>query len=623
MLKLAEHEHLYYLINSTSENETLDISFKSCLFKLCTFYSGRIAISTDSEMNTYEDVYQSTTAIMEHLVANGVSSHDRIAVALDRSPEFIYSILAVLCLGACYIPLDNTLPKELVDQQMLEADIDFIINAKPIPIQGPRKIKVAKVNSRLPKKDFSTETTQVNQRESHNRLAYIIFTSGSTGKPKATGISVAGLLSSTAARVGYYHTKTIHKNMLLSSLSFDSSVAVIFGSLFSGDNLYLAPVGVEKDIEAVSNLVKDAEITSLLNLPSYLSALIAYDNGVNSAGLKRIVMAGEKVRVDDLTNIRAITPEAQIYNEYGPAEATVWATVASLNLMNDFEDGVPIGQAVSHVTLHVLDDELKQVAIGEAGELCIGGVGVAVGYTNNIRETALRFVPDPYSDVPGRRLYRTGDRCMWRSDGNLSFIDRIDRQFKLDGYRIEPGFIERNAMMLEGVDNAVIVLVPSKESGSIHLFTSSSLTASCIRDHLYSQIPTYMMPALIHTLYNMPHLPNGKLDFRQVLKDATDFRTVSCSSIYSENDYLMTSIRNVWYRVLGVDSIGDEDNFFSLGGSSMKAAMIINRIKKILNVRISVAILFKEPTIQGMYNSLIQVPEVHKILRDIGNSKSS
>jgi acyl-coenzyme A synthetase/AMP-(fatty) acid ligase len=337
-------------------------------------------------------------------------------------------------------------------------------------------------------------------------------------------------------------------------------------------------------------LVVREKVTSLLTLPSYVRVL--YDSTGNMpafARIERLILAGERVVGSDVTDAVKRSPAIHIFNEYGPTEATVWASAMRLSPGAEWEAGVPIGTAVAHVKTYILDEDCQQVAVGHEGELHIGGESIAAGYINNPRETADRFIPDPFSDRPGSRLYRTGDRVVMGADANLMFVGRVDRQIKLHGYRIELDHIEVAATNLPDVSAAAAIYLASPED---------RVEQSEIRTRLQSALPRHMLPARIRVVTDLQRLPNGKFDYEALTRAARGTQDIDVEMHMV--DGLHARIRGIWETVLQRTEISLDEDFFDLGGNSIKAAMIANRVQRLLKTKLYVGQLFEQPTIRGL-----------------------
>ncbi|MGH7830205.1 MAG: amino acid adenylation domain-containing protein, partial [Candidatus Binatia bacterium] len=348
-------------------------------------------------------------------------------------------------------------------------------------------------------------------------LAYVIYTSGSTGTPKGVLVTHQSLVHSTRARTIYYREPAA-SFLLLSSLAFDSSVAGIFWTLCQGGMLVLPNQGPERDLASVEALIAKNRVSHTLSVPSLYRLLLEGAQAQRLSSLRTVIVAGEACPAKLAEIHRRIIPQASLFNEYGPTEATVWCTVHAVNPDRD-GTSVPIGQPISGIQIHLLDPHMRPVSVGVAGELYIGGVAVARGYLNHPQLTADRFVPDPFAEESGARLYRTGDlgRCL--ANGNIEFLGRIDHQVKIRGFRIELEEIQailtrhpavREAIVSKREDfvgdaQLVAYVVPQLEQ---------SLTVTELRSFVKSRLPDYMVPSAFVTLPSLPLTSRGKLDRR-------------------------------------------------------------------------------------------------------------
>jgi amino acid adenylation domain-containing protein len=349
----------------------------------------------------------------------------------------IAGVLAILKSGAAYVPLSPDTPPERLEMMVQDAGIELLL-------------------TQLERGQFDLLSRQNPELKSRaGNLAYVIYTSGSTGRPKGVEITHRNLVHSTSARFVYYD-EPVQSFLLVSPFFFDSSVAGIFWTLCYGGKLVLAPKDFERDPKALAALIEAEQVSHILCLPVVHSLLLRQATGTQLDSLRCVIVAGEPCPAELPKQHSQLLPQASLFNEYGPTEGTVWSTVHQC-APQDSATTVPIGRPVPNVQTYVLDDQLQPVPVGVAGELYIGGEGVARGYRNHAAQTAARFVPHPYSTEAGARLYATGDLARYLPDGTLEFLGRRDQQIKIRGYRIELGEIEAALSEHPLVREAVVV----------------------------------------------------------------------------------------------------------------------------------------------------------------------
>ncbi len=488
-----------------------------------------------------------------------------VAICMERSLEIVIAILATLKSGAAYLPIDPAYPQERI-AFMLE-------DSGAIELPSPHRSGET-VNKRLP---------------APANLAYLIYTSGSTGKPKGVAVSHANAVASVAARMQQYGSP--ESFLLFPSFSFDSSVAVIFGTLLTGGRLVVAPDAVLHDVDAITGLIERERIAGILLVPLLYQAMLDHADASRLASLRTVIVAGEAIPRTLPAQHYARLPHAQLWNEYGPTEASVWCTVA---LLSPEDDTIPIGTPIPNAQVHVLDDKLERVPIGATGELYIGGDGVARGYARRPALTAERFIANPYGP-PGSRLYRTGDLARWRFDGRLDFLGRADQQVKIRGFRIEPGEIEAALTALPDIVQAAVLAEDGRLTAYVVARDGSTIESASVRRALADRLPKHMLPSSIVTLPALPLTPNGKLD-RAALPSAHEPSRTSVPP----RDALEYQLLRMFEDVLDTALLGVTDDFFDHGGHSLLAVRLMARIRSECGHAIPLAALFEQPTVEHL-----------------------
>ncbi|HZN07055.1 MAG TPA: non-ribosomal peptide synthetase, partial [Pyrinomonadaceae bacterium] len=435
-------------------------------------------------------------------------------------------------------------------------------------------------------------------------LAYVIYTSGSTGRPKGVEITHRNLVHSTSARFVYYD-EPVHSFMLVSPFFFDSSVAGIFWTLCSGGKLVLPPQRFEQDFAA---LIEREHVSHLLCLPSVHSLLLRQASNDRLKSLRCVIVAGEPCPPELPARHFETLPHAALFNEYGPTEGTVWATVYQCPPHDrpTAVMSVPVGRPVPNAQTYVLDDLLQPAPIGVAGELYIGGEGVARGYRNSAPQTAERFVPHPFAT--GARLYATGDRARYLPNGELEFLGRRDQQVKVRGYRIELGEIEMALADHTAVREAVVVAGEQRVVAYVTADGPIEPAADELREFLRQRLPEYMLPSQFVLLDAMPLGANGKVD-RQALPAATSSRPAMTVSFAAPQTPLEQTIADVWREFLKLDTVGVNDVFFDLGGHSLLLVLVHERLQQRLHREVPIADLFKFPTVRTLARNLDSRPQ--------------
>ncbi|MCY9687161.1 non-ribosomal peptide synthetase, partial [Paenibacillus apiarius] len=415
--------------------------------------------------------------------------------------------------------------------------------------------------------------------------AYVIYTSGTTGKPKGVVVEHRNVVNFITGMVRSLPFVPFGSILSVTTVSFDIFVTESWVPLSCGMQIVLASEAELQDPALLGDLLAEHPVQLMQTTPSRLSMMLKQEQ--SAAQLRRIpalLIGGEPLPAALLKQLRAQT-NASLYNMYGPTETTVWSTFEHLG---DSEgEKVSIGRPLANTQAYVLNEALQLQPIGAVGELCLGGAGVARGYWAREELTKEKFVAHPY--LPGERIYRTGDLARWLPDGRLEHLGRIDHQVKIRGYRIEPGEIEAHLLRIEGVKEAVVTVVAGEtERGEQELCAyvtgSSELTAQAMRSKLAAGLPPYMIPSHFIRLEKMPLTPNGKLDRKALpapegaLRMGTEYAAPRTAT--------EAKLAQLWQEVLGLERVGIRDNFFDIGGHSLRAMTLVSRIHQTLEAEV-------------------------------------
>ncbi|MNO23763.1 Linear gramicidin synthase subunit D [compost metagenome] len=546
---------------------------------------------------TYGEVNGKANQLARYLQQHGAVPESFVGVFLDRSPEMIVSILAVLKSGAAYVPISTAFPDDRISYMMDEAKFKVILtNSK----HAERVSTIAQRNktSALPIIKLDTEWISIEAEPADNLsgsnapsdLAYMIYTSGSTGKPKGVMVEHKGIPNLVHEQIDKFLLNPKDRVLQYASISFDASISEIFTTLVAGATLVLPP---EENIyvgEELLNLLKNKNISVVTLVPSVLSGL----PNVELSNLKTLVTAGEACT---RKLIQYWAPKLNFLNAYGPTEATVCATIHRCDAS---EDVISLGASIGNTAVYVLNQHLQPVSDGETGELYISSIGVARGYLNAEELTAKHFVSNPFNDGFSDRLYRTGDLCVQVAENVIEWVGRDDHQVKVSGIRIELGELEYALREHPSIQEAVITY--NYETNTVGAYikvdTTAKLNISEIRDYLLSQFPQYMVPTRYKFVDEFRTLTSGKID-RNNLPPMEDVRPEIASEYIAPNSYLEKELEAIWCEVLKLDKVGIHDNFFELGGQSLMATQIVTRIRGVLGMEVPLHVIFgSKPTIE-------------------------
>lgn len=580
------------------------------------------AVEFQGTIVSYAMLNQRANQLARYLRANGVCNHTRVAVCAERGPEMLVALLGILKAGGAYVPLDPASPPKRMHYILEDASPTLTLThgnvRRSIPDSVPRVVAMEDIShqiSTLPSANLDTRESGLKATD----LAYIIYTSGSTGTPKGVMVEHWNVTRLFAATKTNFNFSERDVWALFHSFAFDFSVWEIFGALLHGGKLVIVPRDVTQSPEAFLQLLRATGVTVLNQTPSAFTQLIdAYRrSNTRDHTLRVVIFGGEALdarRLRPWLECNGAGPP-QLVNMYGITETTVHVTYRRLTTDDiQGESGNMIGAALPDMAVYVLDRRGQPVPIGAAGEMYVGGAGVSRGYLNRPDLTRERFVPDPFAEVAGARMYKSGDLARWRDHGELEYLGRNDDQVKIRGFRIELGEIEAQLARHFAIKQAVVVVVdhvsgvkqllayvvPNNSPGEARVYDAKNLRA-----HLQSLLPDYMIPSAFITIDRIPLTVNGKLD-RQALPrpERTSYAGDDYEAPVGEVEEI---IAEIWRSVLGTDRVGRWDNFFQLGGHSLLATQVIVRIRAAFAVDLPIIALFQSPTLHGLASRTMEL----------------
>jgi amino acid adenylation domain-containing protein len=537
-----------------------------------------VAVTFEGESLSYARLNELANRIAHRLRAVGVGPQTLVGVCAERSVELVAGLLGVLKAGAAYLPLDPEYPGDRLAFMVSDAAAPVVLTQSHLRDLLPATDATVLVLD--DEGEWAGQSSDNPPPTTADHMAYVIYTSGSTGRPKGvpnTHRSIVNRLDWMQRRYGLTAGDAVLQK---TPASFDVSVWEFFWPLQTGARLVLARPGGHKDAGYLRDLLFAEAITTAHFVPSMLTVFLGEDGIEAATSLRRVICSGEELPHAAAVEFTTRFPGCELHNLYGPTEAAIdvsaWhCTPAELAEVTS----VPIGAPIANLRLYVLDSRGNPTPVGVAGELHIGGVGLARGYHRRPALTAERFVPDPFSFEPGSRLYRTGDLARWRPDGTIDFLGRIDHQVKLRGLRIELGEIESALREQDGVtEAAVIVREDNPGDKRLVAYVVGAASTSELKNALKDRLPEYMVPAAFVELDTLPLSPNGKLD-RKALPAPVAARDASTELVAPRTD-VERLLAAIWSEILGVETLGIDDDFFDLGGHSMLATQVVARIRK-------------------------------------------
>ncbi|MCP5045597.1 MAG: amino acid adenylation domain-containing protein, partial [bacterium] len=538
-------------------------------------------------------------------------SNPIVGLMVNRSILMIIGILGILKAGAAYLPIESQYPPERINYMLQDSNTRLLLSRGGLEKKVPGNCEILDLDDAGTYSDSGENPAR--QPDAPGDLAYVIFTSGSTGKPKGV-LTMHYNVTRVVLNTNYIQLDPGDRVLQWSNFAFDGSVFDIYGALLNGAALVLLPEASTAAVDLLAGIIHRQSITVFFVTTALFNLLVdeqprIFDN------IRKILFGGERVSVEHTAWALESARSDKIIHVYGPTETTVYATYYPIDEVDERAVTVPIGRPLANTAVYILNNRFLPVAIGVTGELYIGGLGTARGYLNRQDLTMERFIPNPF--LEGDRLYKTGDLGRWLSDGNIEFVGRIDHQVKIRGFRIELGEIESQLLKYPGLKEAVVNVMGEQENDrSICAYyvpvqgnnqkgpdSAGPISSSQLIDFLSQSIPQYMIPAFFVELEEIPLTPNGKVDIKALPEPGPDIGKDYTAPSGETQEKLV----ELWAEVLGRnprhsdqlrESLGIDDNFFTMGGHSIKGVKMMTRIRETFNVKISLKEIFQFPTIR-------------------------
>ncbi|MGQ8817279.1 amino acid adenylation domain-containing protein [Serratia sp. NA_13] len=604
LLLPAEHQHIFHEWNNTQQSWVMPQGIHQFLEQQVLRTPNAPAICYEQQQTSYLQLNQQANQFAGFLRQQGIQPDDRIAVCVNRSPEMVMALYAILKSGAAYVPIDPDYPQDRLRHMLQDCGAKYVLidEAGEQALHSIRDIVIPRLHlqhdSHLWQQEPKSNLAPLAD-DPQRSLAYVIYTSGSTGKPKGVMNEHRGVINRLLWMQQAY--PLTHDDVVLQKtpFSFDVSVWEFFWPLMVGARLAIAKPGGHQDPDYLGACIAQHQVTTLHFVPSMLQLFLRHGEMAQCAPLRRIICSGEALPLATVQRCLQQLPHAELHNLYGPTEAAV--DVSSWQCMPDDERAlVPIGKPIANTQLHILDSRLQPLPPGIAGELHIGGIQVARGYLNRPELNAERFIADPFSHDPQARLYKTGDLARWLPDGNIEYLGRNDFQVKIHGVRIELGEIEQQLRQCEGVEDAAI-LAREDEHGGKRLVAyvvapDENIGSAQWRGQLQRHLPDFMVPSSFIRLKALPLSPNGKLD-RKALPAPAPAKQVSRQHQVPQTAQEQL-LAGLWSELLGVTQIGLDDDFFELGGHSLHAIQLLVKLKR-RGYPVVIKTLFAHPTLRA------------------------
>ncbi len=569
-----------------------------------------IAVISEDETLTYQKLNQRADQIAHRLYALGVRPEIVVGLCVERSVKMVVGILGILKAGGAYLPLDPEYPQERLQYMVKDTGADIILTSRRLMglLNSLGELSLIPLDADDVFDEGLVGNDKVPSIAPHpSNLAYVIYTSGSTGHPKGTLIEHHSL-------VNYLFWVNTHLMLdggvrlpLITKLTFDASLKQLFAPLMRGDEVLIYPDDVVAQPTRLLRALAANHQFGLNCTPSLWRAIIdeiCHNPDVQPMNsLSHLFIGGERLSPDIISRSFETLPHLHVWNLYGPSETTANSSAAKISSPGH----ATIGRPIANTQIYILDSEHQITPIGVPGELHIGGEGLARGYLHRPDLTSERFIPNPFSDKPGARLYNTGDLgCYW-PDGNIEFLGRIDNQVKIRGFRIELGEVETALCQHPSVSQAVVVALEERPGDKrliayVVAVPAENDPSPGLRSFLQEKLPEYMIPSAFEFLDALPRTPNGKVD-RRALPEPNWERSrldTHTKAPVVPRDILEVQLAKIWEKVLGVKNIGMQDNFFDLGGHSLLAVRLFSLVHKIFGKDLPLTTLFKAPTVRQL-----------------------
>lgn len=591
MVSEKEKQKILYEFNSTS----CDYEEKKCVHELIEEQvlktPKEIACIFGEDKMTYKELNSRANAVANELRNKGVSRNTLVAVMVNRSIEMFIGILGVLKAGGAYLPIDNTYPEDRISYMLEDSSVNIVLSNKDAKISNIEYINL------FDERFSNCDVENLININMPNDLIYTIYTSGSTGKPKGVMISHKAINNFILGMANIIDFSLGKKILCVTTICFDIFALESFVSLAKGLTIVIANEDEQHYPEKLSEIIIKNNIDMLQMTPSRMKLLLSDENSKKAIeNLSEIMIGGEPFPKGLFSELKEIT-KAKIYNMYGPTETTVWSTVKE---MND-KDVISIGKPIANTQIYILDNHLNILPIGVAGELYIGGDGLANGYHNRLELTDERFIDNPFGEG---KIYKTGDLARWFAKGEIEHLGRTDFQVKIRGFRIELGEIENAIKSYDEIKEAVVI---DRADASANKYlcafyvSDREVNHSKLKTKLREKLPNYMVPTVFMRIDEIPMTPNGKVN-RKALPEVVNY---SDNTVFVEprNEFEI-QLCKIFEEVIEVDKVGIDDNFFDIGGDSLKAIMLISHIEKQLGIRLATAYIYQNPTIREIANNI-------------------
>ena len=564
-----------------------------------------IALASTKRDWSYREVDERASALADILRTLGVGPEVVVGLCMPRSPEMVVGALGILKAGGAYLPLDPTYPAAWLTFFLDDGQVPVVVAGQRIKERVPKGVYQTILLDDLGRvADFPplAQSAPAKAAATPKNLAYVIYTSGSTGQPKGVEIAHESLLNLVHWHQQAFGVKSADRASQVANVGFDAAVWEMWPYLATGASLYFAEDETVSDPESLRDWLVAQRIT-ISFIPTPIAEHLLKLPWPSETALRTMLTGA-----DTLHGYLPVGLPFLLVNNYGPTECTVVATSGPVHSNDSTHELPPIGCPIVNTQVYILDESGKQVPMETAGELHIGGMGVARGYRNRPELTAQRFIPNPFGAKPGERLFKTGDLARLLSDGQIAFLGRIDEQVKVRGFRVEPNEVTATLNEHPHIQQSVVVAreVAPGDTRLIAYFVAvpqSHPTLGELRDFLGARLPDFMVPATFVRLEKLPLTANGKVD-RMSLPAPEDTNTLRDSAYTAPRTDMEKTVAGILERVLGLEHVDVEENFFSLGGHSLLGAQLVARLRDTFGIEMPLRVIFEAPSVAELSSEI-------------------
>jgi amino acid adenylation domain-containing protein len=588
--------------NATHTDYPRDRTVAQLFEEIASAFPGAIALVFGNVQLTYAELNARANRLAHCLRAAGVGPETLVGCCMDRSIELIVALLAILKAGGAYVPLDPEYPKER---------FNFLVQDTQTKVMLTQKSFASSILADYQQTCLLVDASRSSGPDPGNltlaggpkSLAYVMYTSGSTGQPKGVMVENRAIIR-LVRNTNFCRFGADEVFLQFAPISFDASTLEIWGPLLNGGRLVVAPPQ-PTSLKDLGRVLREQNVTTLW-LTAGLFNLVVEERLEDLQSVRQLLAGGDVLSPRHVRQALERLPNCRLINGYGPTENTTFTCCHTMHPGEPVPEPIPIGSPISNTQVYILDEQLRPVPPGTAGELYAAGDGLARGYLNNPETTNQKFLRNPFAADSDERIYRTGDLARWRSDGLIEFLGRADNQIKIHGHRVEPGEIEITLAAHERVKQTCVVSHPSGNGPmrlvAYYISSDSGLKEAELRSFLAGKLPEFMIPALFIPVKSLPLTPNGKVDRAALIALGMPARTDAAMGIAATR--LEQTIIDIWRKSLGTDQFGVTDNFFDLGGDSLLLVGVHASLEKALQSVIPITDLFEFTTVQSLAHHL-------------------